>query len=70
MPEQTGSALTTGPVGVIVFPQLSTTFGGVGTACALLIQATVDEPGAGNVKFDGLTVYVNTHWAEAPVQSV
>jgi hypothetical protein len=49
VPEQTGSGPTTGPVGVTVAPQLFVTVGGVGTTCALLIQATVEEPGAGNV---------------------
>ena len=49
VPEHGGSALTTGPVGVIGVPHESFTFGGVGTVCALLMQATVEEPFAGNV---------------------
>ena len=56
VPEHAGSGLTTGPVGVIGFPQLSFTFGGVGTVCAFAIQGTVDPPGAGKVKFEGLIV--------------
>jgi hypothetical protein len=56
VPEQTGSAPTTGPVGVIGFPQESLTFGGVGTTCALLMHGTVELPGAGKVNVDGLMV--------------
>jgi len=55
-PEQAGSALTTGPVGVTVAPHELVTLGGVGTTCALLIQATVDDPGAGKVNVGGLIV--------------
>ena len=58
VPEQTGSAPTTGPVGVIVVPHEFVTVGGVGTTCALLIHATVEEPAAGSVKVGGETVYV------------
>jgi hypothetical protein len=47
VPEQAGSAPTTGPVGVTGSPQELVTTGGVGTTCALLIHATVDPPGAG-----------------------
>jgi hypothetical protein len=32
------------------------TAGGVGTTCALMIQATVELPFAGNVKVEGLIV--------------
>ena len=53
MPSQTGSGPTTGPVGVIGFPQESFTFGGVGTTCASATQATVAAPGAGNVNVGG-----------------
>jgi hypothetical protein len=58
VPEQTGSGPTTGPVGVIGFPQLSNTDGGVGTTCAFTIQGTVELPGAGNVNVGVFTVYV------------
>lgn len=70
MPEQTGSAPTTGPVGVIRVPQELFTTGGVGTTCALLIHATVELPAAGITKVGALMVYVYTHDAETPVQSV
>ena len=53
VPLQTGSGPTTGPVGVTGSPQESITFGGVGTTCALLIQATVALPGAGSVNVVG-----------------
>ena len=56
MPEQTGSALTTGPVTVKGVPQELLTTGGVGTACAFVMQATVDPPAAGNVNVGGLIV--------------
>ena len=46
------------------------TTGGVGTTCASAIQATVDAPAAGILKVGGLTVYVYTHGALVPVQSV
>ena len=70
VPEQTGSGPTTGPVGVIVAPQEFVTVGGVGTVCALLIHATVDEPGAGKVNVGGLIVYVYTQSDELPSQLV
>ncbi len=56
MPEQTGSAPIAGPVGVIVVPHEFETAGGAGTTCALLIHATVDEPGAGKVNVGGVMV--------------
>jgi hypothetical protein len=55
-PEQTGSGPTTGPVMVNGAPHELLTTGGVGTTCASLIQATVEDPPAGNVKVGGLTV--------------
>ncbi len=58
VPEQTGSDPTTGPVGVIGSPHEFVTVGAVGTTCALLIHATVDDPAAGNVNVGGDTVYV------------
>jgi len=58
VPEQTGSAPTTGPVMVAGAPQELFTTGGVGTVCALLIQATVALPGAGAVIVGGDIVYV------------
>ena len=56
MPEQGGSALTTGPDMVSGLPQLLFTTGGEGTTCASLIHATVAEPGAGALAVGGLTV--------------
>ena len=53
MPEQTGSALTTGPVLVRAVPHELFTTGGVGTVCALMIHATVELPAAGIVKVGG-----------------
>ena len=70
VPEQTGSALTTGPVLERGVPHELFTFGGVGTVCAFEIQGTVDEPPAGIVTVGGLTVYVYTQGAELPVQSI
>ena len=55
VPAQTGSADTTGAEGVITLPQLSITTGGVG-ATALATQATVEAPGAGNIKVGGAIV--------------
>ena len=55
-PEHAGSAPTTGPVMVNGVPQLLLTAGGVGGVCALLIQGTVDPPGAGSVAVGGDTV--------------
>ncbi len=52
-----GSALGTPADGVITLLQLSITVGGVG-ATASIAQATVDDPGAGNVTVGGLMVYV------------
>jgi hypothetical protein len=56
VPEHTGSAPTTGPVGMIGLPHESSTVGGVGTTCALLMQATVDPPLGGRIKVGGLIV--------------
>jgi hypothetical protein len=61
VPEQTGSAPITGPVGVIVAPHEFVTDGGAGTACASIIHATVELPLAGNENVGGDTVYVYTH---------
>ena len=55
---------------MIGLPHELVTTGGVGTVWALLIQATVEPPAAGKVKVGGDTVYVYTHGAVAPVQSV
>ena len=46
----------TGPVGVMVAPHELVTTGGVGIVCALLIQATVELPPAGNIKVGALIV--------------
>ena len=48
VPPQVGSALGTPAEGVIVFPQLSMTTGGVG-AVASAGQSTVDEPPGGKL---------------------
>ena len=58
VPEQTGSAPTTGPVMVSGLPHELLTTGGVGTTCALVMQATVELPPAGNVNVGGEIVYV------------
>ena len=55
-PEHAGSAPTTGPVGVIGLPQLSFTFGGVGTTCASLMHATVLPPAGGRDAVGALIV--------------
>jgi hypothetical protein len=44
--------------------------GGVGTTCASPTQGTVLPSSGGKVNVGGDIVYVKTHWAEAPVQSV
>ena len=56
VPEQTGSAPSTGPVGVITAPHELVTFGGVGTVCASAIHGKVDEPAAGSANVGGLIV--------------
>ena len=61
VPEHAGFGPTTGPVMVNGVPQLLLTAGGVGTVCALLIQGTVEPPGAGIVTVGGLIVYVKTY---------
>ncbi len=70
VPEQTGSTPTTGPEMDSAVPHELLTTGGVGTVCAFEIHGTVDDPPAGIVTVGGLTVYVYTHGAELPVQSV
>src|SRR5678815_3465903 len=70
VPEHTGSGPTTGPVGFIGLPQLSFTFGGVGTVWASTIQGTVEAPGAGNVNVGGVIVYVYTDGYAFPVEAV
>jgi hypothetical protein len=57
VPEQAGTVLDTPADGVILFPQLSVTVGGVG-AVANAGHATVEDPLAGNVKVGALIVYV------------
>jgi hypothetical protein len=56
VPEHTGSAPTTGPVGLITTPQEFVTLGGVGTTCASAIHGTVDDPAAGSVNVGALIV--------------
>ncbi len=68
VPEQTGLAPTTGPVMVIGVPHELFTTGGVGTVCALVIQGTVNAPGAGIVNVGGLIVYVYTQLTGPPAQ--
>ena len=46
------------------------TAGGVGVACAFTIQGTVELPGAGAEIVGGDMVYVWTHVADVPSQSV
>ena len=70
VPEQTGSAPTTGPVTVAGVPQELFTDGGVGTVCAFTIHATVALPGAGAVIVGGEIVYVYTQGVAVPEQSV
>ena len=55
VPAHGGSALGTPADGVTVFPQSSTTGGGVG-ATASEAHATVDDPAGGSVNVDGNTV--------------
>jgi len=57
-PEQAGSGLTAGPVGVIVAPQEFVTVGGVGIVCALLIHGTVEDPAGGKENVGADIVYV------------
>ena len=56
VPEQTGSAPTTGPVIMSGVPHELFVGGGVGTTWAPLIQATVEPPAAGGVKVGGVMV--------------
>ena len=56
VPEQTGSAPTTGPVMVSAAPHELFTTGGVGTTCASLKQGTVELPAAGIVNVGGVIV--------------
>ncbi len=70
VPEQTGSALTTGPVTVAGSPHELFTTGGVGTTCASLTQATVEPPSTGIANVGGVMVYVYVHCPDVPVQSV
>ena len=69
VPEQTGSAPTTGPVTVSGSPHELLTTGGVGTTWASLIQATVELPVAGKVNVGGVMVYVYTQRFALPEQS-
>ena len=56
VPEQTGSAPTTGPVSVRGAPHELLTTGGVGTTCASLKHGTVELPAAGIVNVGGVIV--------------
>jgi hypothetical protein len=49
VPEQTGSAPITGPVGTTSVPHELFTTGGVGTIWAFIMQATLDPPFDGKV---------------------
>jgi hypothetical protein len=70
VPEQTGSGPTTGPVLVKAVPHELFTIGGVGTTCALIIQATVEDPAAGITNVGALIVYVYTQSTDPPEQSL
>ena len=67
VPEHAGLGLATGPVIDNVVPQELRTVGGVGTVCALMMQATVDDVLPGIVNVGGEIVYVYVHCAELPV---
>ena len=69
MPSQLGALLITGPVGVKVFPQLSTTVGRVGVT-AIATQATVLPASVGSVNGCLSIVYVYTQLLVLPSQSV
>ena len=56
MPEQVGSALTTGAEIVTGSPHELVAAGGVGTTCASAIQATVDPAAAGALNVGGVMV--------------
>jgi hypothetical protein len=56
VPEQTGSAPITGPVGVTGSPQEFMTDGGVGVTWASLMHATVEPSSGGMVNEGGSTV--------------
>ena len=69
VPAHGGSAPGTPADGVILFPQLSVTVGGVG-AVSNAGHANVDEPPGGKVMEGGLIVYVYTQLCGVPLQSV
>lgn len=56
VPLHAGSGLITGPLILNGAPHELFTVGGVGTVCALLMQATVALPGAGAVAVGGVIV--------------
>ena len=68
-PAHVGSALGAPAEGVMVFPQLSVTTGGVG-ATANAGHATVEEPPGGSVIEGGGIVYVYTQLYGVPLQAV
>jgi hypothetical protein len=70
VPEQAGSAPTTGPLIASGSPHELLAVGAAGTTWASLIHATVELPAGGSVNVGGVMVYVYTHCAVAPVQSV
>jgi len=55
-PEQTGSALTTGPETANASPHELTGAGGVGTTCASAIHGTIEPLFAGATNVGGVTV--------------
>jgi hypothetical protein len=59
-----------GPVIATAEPHELFIAGGVGTACASAIQATVDPPSTGKTNVGGVIVYVYVHVAVMPEQSV
>ena len=70
VPEQAGSALTTGPVITNGVPQELFVGGGIGTTCALLIQGTVEPALAGIVNVGGETVMTACAVLVQPFKSV
>ena len=69
MPSQIGTVLITGPSGVNVFPQLSTTIGKEGVT-AIVTQATVVPASVGSVNGCLSIVYVYIQLLVLPSQSV
>jgi hypothetical protein len=56
VPEQTGSAPITGPVGTTGSPHVFNTVGGVGIICASTIQGTFEPSSTGSTKAEGIII--------------